>query len=321
MPHCSTACLLGGFAAFMLAGSAIAQDSFGQAQSGGGGFGQPHAGGQVQPGYPGPQTGVGGQQPGYQQPQNPGVQPQQPGFQQPGPAGQQPGYAPQPPQSAGIDPQFLQYLDQLAQYERQDLGVPATQQLHSGAMHGATPASIPGGQIITTRGLVELIQGQQMPFVIFDVLGSNEVLPGAMPAVQASYPGSFNDQISQQMGAYIQQITQGNAQIPLIFYCASRDCWMSYNAALRAINLGYQNVLWYRGGIEAWKQAGGPTMPPGGYGAQTGQYGGQQQPDSPQQPGYNTQPGFQQQPGYPQPPGGGYPQQGVAGGGGSAWQN
>ena len=28
------------------------------------------------------------------------------------------------------------------------------------------------------------------------------------------------------------------------------------NAALRAIRLGYQNVHWYRGGIEAWKEAG-----------------------------------------------------------------
>jgi rhodanese-related sulfurtransferase len=31
---------------------------------------------------------------------------------------------------------------------------------------------------------------------------------------------------------------------------------MSYNAALRAINLGYRNVLWYRGGVEAWKAGG-----------------------------------------------------------------
>ena len=49
-------------------------------------------------------------------------------------------------------------------------------------------------------------------------------------------------------------------------YCQGTYCWMSYNAALRAINLGYTNVLWYRGGIEAWKQAGLPTAPAGGPG-------------------------------------------------------
>jgi rhodanese-related sulfurtransferase len=38
---------------------------------------------------------------------------------------------------------------------------------------------------------------------------------------------------------------------------------MSYNAALRAIAAGYSNVLWYRGGIEAWKAAGMPVQAAG----------------------------------------------------------
>jgi hypothetical protein len=59
---------------------------------------------------------------------------------------------------------------------------------------------------------------------------------------------------------------------------------MSYNAALRAINAGYTNVLWYRGGIEAWKMAGLPTQ-------------AVQQQGYPQQP---AQQGFPQQQGYPQ---------------------
>src|SRR5262249_14167344 len=42
----------------------------------------------------------------------------------------------------------------------------------------------------------------------------------------------------------------------------SPECWMSYNGALRAIHAGYTNVLWYRGGIEAWKMAGLPTSQP-----------------------------------------------------------
>src|SRR5690606_15254367 len=63
----------------------------------------------------------------------------------------------QPPAQGGQNPQFAQMLDQLAQFERQDFGVPAPNTLHAGAMHGPTPASIPGGQVITTKGLVELI--------------------------------------------------------------------------------------------------------------------------------------------------------------------
>ena len=31
---------------------------------------------------------------------------------------------------------------------------------------------------------------------------------------------------------------------------------LAYNASLRAVKLGYSNVLWYRGGHEAWRLAG-----------------------------------------------------------------
>ena len=36
---------------------------------------------------------------------------------------------------------------------------------------------------------------------------------------------------------------------------------MSYNASLRAIRMGYSQVLWYRGGIEAGKGAGQSVQP------------------------------------------------------------
>ena len=152
-------------------------------------------------------------------------------------------------------------LDQLMQSERQDFGIQPSRQLHNGEMHGPTPASIPGGQVITTRGLVELVQGQRVPFILFDTLGGPESLPSAISAAWASQPGSFTDQVQRQLVQTLQQATQGRKDVPLIFYCLSTQCWMSYNASLRAINAGYTNVLWYRGGIEAWKQAGLPTQP------------------------------------------------------------
>jgi PQQ-dependent catabolism-associated CXXCW motif protein len=41
----------------------------------------------------------------------------------------------------------------------------------------------------------------------------------------------------------------------VVFYCMSWECWLSYNAALRAVSLGYTDVYWYRGGIFAWFDA------------------------------------------------------------------
>jgi PQQ-dependent catabolism-associated CXXCW motif protein len=260
---------------------AFAQDTFGG--------GQPQ-----QPPQQNPNQGDWGQQP---QPQpGAGGWGQQP---QPQPAPGAWGQQPQPgPQQPGAN------LDQLMQMERQDYGVQPTNQLHAGPMHGPTPASIPGGQLITTKGLAALVQGKQAPYFLFDVLGGPETLPNAMPSAWLAQAGSFNDQIQQQFSQMLQQGTQGRKDTPLIFYCLSTQCWMSYNAALRAINAGHTNVLWYRGGIEAWKAAGLPTQP-----AQQGN--APQGPQPPQGPGGypQQQPAYpQQQPGYPQQPQ--YPQQG-----------
>jgi PQQ-dependent catabolism-associated CXXCW motif protein len=217
---------------------AMAQDSFGQASQGGA-----------------PQAFPQGQQPFPQ-----GGQPFPQGQQQ-GPAGGpsaggfgSPGFGAPPAQNGPAN------LDQLMQVERQDFGVAATKELHAGQMHGPTPASIPGGQVITTKGLVELMRGQQAPVLLLDVLGGPEIIQGAQYAVPAAQPGSFNDQTQQQLSQYLEQATQGSKQYPIVLYCLSPQCWMSYNAALRAINLGYTNVLWYRGGIESWKQAGMPVQ-------------------------------------------------------------
>lgn len=38
---------------------------------------------------------------------------------------------------------------------------------------------------------------------------------------------------------------------PIIFYCRL-DCWMSWNAAKRALTFGYKNVYWFSEGIDGW---------------------------------------------------------------------
>jgi len=43
----------------------------------------------------------------------------------------------------------------------------------------------------------------------------------------------------------------------LVFYC-QKDCWMSWNAAKRALALGYRNVAWFPDGSDGWQDAGLP---------------------------------------------------------------
>ncbi|WP_457419891.1 rhodanese-like domain-containing protein [Roseateles sp. P5_E7] len=185
--------------------------------------------------------------------------------------------APAAESQAGLPRTDPQRLAQLEGKERADQGVPASTELHSGAMHGATPASIPGGQVVTTRQLVATLGARREgganalpPLLLFDVLGGAERLPGALNAVPAHQAGSFDDNVQREFGAFLKQVTQGRQDLPLVFYCASTMCWMSYNAALRAIRMGYQKVGWYRGGVEAWKEAGLPIERAGAPGQRPG---------------------------------------------------
>lgn len=227
--------------ACLLAGPSLAQDSFGSA---------PPQQQQQQPSYP-PQ-----QAPVYPQQQQPYPQQQTPAYPQPQPA-------PYPQQGPA---QQNDGLARMMQAERQDMGVPATGQLKSGGLHGPTPNQLPGGGLITTPELVQLLQDPAQGALVFDVLGGPQMLPNAIPVVPASQGGSFDDNVQRDFGQYLQQVTQGRKDRPMVFYCQSSQCWMSYNAALRATRLGYTRVLWYRGGIEAWQQAGGPLVPPPGLG-------------------------------------------------------
>jgi rhodanese-related sulfurtransferase len=144
--------------------------------------------------------------------------------------------------------------------ELKDHGVAATSKLHTGEMHGPTPTSIPGGKFIATPALIELLKSPSNGALVFDVLGGPDRLPNAQSAVPAHQAGSFDDNTQREFGQYLKQVTQGKQDIPMVFYCASTLCWMSYNAALRAVNMGYRNVLWYRGGLDAWKAAGQPLQ-------------------------------------------------------------
>lgn len=54
---------------------------------------------------------------------------------------------------------------------------------------------------------------------------------------------------------WLKQISGGDPEFPLVFYCRA-DCWLGWNAAKRAADWGYGRLYWLRDGIEGWQQAG-----------------------------------------------------------------
>jgi PQQ-dependent catabolism-associated CXXCW motif protein len=55
----------------------------------------------------------------------------------------------------------------------------------------------------------------------------------------------------------LEQASHGGREKLLVFYCLA-DCWMSWNAAKRAMSMGYRHVGWYREGTDGWEKAGLP---------------------------------------------------------------
>jgi len=54
----------------------------------------------------------------------------------------------------------------------------------------------------------------------------------------------------------LEALTNADKAKPLVFFCL-RNCWMSWNAAKRALSYGYRNINWYRDGSDGWQEIGG----------------------------------------------------------------
>ncbi|WP_157735661.1 rhodanese-like domain-containing protein [Granulosicoccus antarcticus] len=54
---------------------------------------------------------------------------------------------------------------------------------------------------------------------------------------------------------HLEKLTEGDLKHALVFYCRT-NCWMSWNAAKRALEYGYSSVFWLAEGIEDWKFEG-----------------------------------------------------------------
>jgi PQQ-dependent catabolism-associated CXXCW motif protein len=132
-----------------------------------------------------------------------------------------------------------------------------------------TPATLAGARVVTTQEAAAIWQVGGAAFV--DVLPraprpanlpagtlwrekTHTNIPGSLWLVDTGY-GELAPVTEQYFKAGLQQITGGDRAKVLVIYCL-RDCWMSWNAARRAVSLGYTNVAWYPDGTDGWHEAG-----------------------------------------------------------------
>ena len=110
-----------------------------------------------------------------------------------------------------------------------------------------TPLSVPGAMTIDTAGLVRLLQQPQT--MLIDLGAGVSVPPGAVWEDEDAQTGdnlAFVEASVQRAGGWSRQVVVMSRGA-----CESA----SYNVVLRLVSAGRQ-VVWYRGGEEAWAKAG-----------------------------------------------------------------
>lgn len=75
-------------------------------------------------------------------------------------------------------------------------------------------------------------------------------VPGALWLPDTGF-GTLSPVTEKYFRDHLTDATGGNLDTHLTFYCRI-DCWMSWNAAKRALSYGYTNVYWFADGVDDW---------------------------------------------------------------------
>jgi PQQ-dependent catabolism-associated CXXCW motif protein len=86
----------------------------------------------------------------------------------------------------------------------------------------------------------------------------HESIAGAHWLPNVGY-GVLSPAAERDLVTRLEALTAGDKSRRLVFFC-ERDCWMSWNAAKRALAFGYGNVAWFPDGTDAWEALGLPLV-------------------------------------------------------------
>lgn len=81
-------------------------------------------------------------------------------------------------------------------------------------------------------------------------------IPGSIWLPDTGY-GALAAVMDEYLRRGLSRATGGDLGRLVVFYC-QHECWMSWNAARRALSYGYANVAWYPEGTDGWQQANMP---------------------------------------------------------------
>lgn len=118
--------------------------------------------------------------------------------------------------------------------------------------HAPTPTAIPSAKLIVTTDLKQMLSASEPPLLVNVLAKPKFSIPGSVINNDIGSDFSRKSEIDGQ--EFLGRHLKGKDR-PVVFYCLSWQCWLSYNAALQAAAWGYTNVFWYRGGVSSWFDA------------------------------------------------------------------
>lgn len=121
-----------------------------------------------------------------------------------------------------------------------------------------TPLRVEGIRTVKTVELARMMASAVRPLLVDVSEGEpHDTLPNAWWIRGAGLAGREDPDadIRERLGLVLEGLTGGHKGAPIVFFCDAPRCALAVKAASRARDLGYTQVLWYRGGIESWKAA------------------------------------------------------------------
>lgn len=135
----------------------------------------------------------------------------------------------------------------------------------------AVPDTLAGATVVGADAAAEW---QQRSAVMIDVLPAvrrpeglpdnviwrapkHQTIPEAIWLADTGYD-RLAPEVEAEFAAALEGLTKDKSS-PLVIFCQA-DCWMSWNAARRAVLLGYTHVAWFPGGTDEWAASGRPLI-------------------------------------------------------------
>jgi TolB-like protein/DNA-binding winged helix-turn-helix (wHTH) protein len=134
--------------------------------------------------------------------------------------------------------------------EHKDFGVAADQTIKIRRALEPTPIALAGIPAIDAPGLALALRGKQPPRVVDVGLGAAVPKGAIMTTADPASP--------QDMAELRKQLSAGGAPQIVVMGQGPFD-WAGVNCARALAQAGVPGVIWFRGGEEAWAEAGGPA--------------------------------------------------------------